>query len=74
MGLLRCDDVVKDAKLIEQIHARVCGTHMNGLTLARKILRVGYLWMTMENDCFKFVQKCHKCQVHGDLILANLML
>ena len=24
--------------------------------------------MTMENDYFKFVQKCHKCQVHGDLI------
>ena len=41
---------------------------MNGLTLARKILRAGYFWMTMENDCCKFVQKCHKCQVHGDLI------
>ena len=24
--------------------------------------------MTMENDYSKFVQKCHKCQVHGDLI------
>ncbi|XP_015060536.1 uncharacterized protein K02A2.6-like [Solanum pennellii] len=22
----------------------------------------------MEHDCCKFVQKCHKCQVHGDLI------
>ena len=22
----------------------------------------------MENDCCKFVQKCHKCQVHGNLI------
>ena len=22
----------------------------------------------MEHDCYKFVQKCHKCQVHGDLI------
>ena len=38
LGLLRCVDVVEAAKLIEQIHARVCGTHMNGLTLARKIL------------------------------------
>ena len=41
---------------------------MNGSTLARKILRAGYFWMTMENDCCKFVQKCHKCQVYGDLI------
>ena len=22
----------------------------------------------LEHDCYKFVQKCHKCQVHGDLI------
>ncbi|XP_060183132.1 uncharacterized protein LOC132613096 [Lycium barbarum] len=22
----------------------------------------------MENDCNKFFQKCHKCQIHGDLI------
>ena len=39
LGLLRCLDVVKAAKLIEQIHVRVFGTHMNGLTLEIKILR-----------------------------------
>ena len=61
-------DAVETVRLIEQIHAVDCGTHMNGLTLARKILRAGYFWMTMENDCCKFVQKCYKCQVHGDLI------
>ena len=38
LGLLRCVDVVDVAKLIEQIHAGVCGTHMNRITLARKIL------------------------------------
>nr|XP_004248613.1 uncharacterized protein LOC101250550 [Solanum lycopersicum] len=42
LGLLKYVDVVEAAKLIEQIHARVCGTHMNGLTLARKILRAGF--------------------------------
>ena len=34
LGLLRCVDIVVDAKLIEKIHAVVCGTHMNELTLA----------------------------------------
>nr|XP_004229123.1 uncharacterized protein LOC101252425 [Solanum lycopersicum] len=68
LGLLRCVDAAEAVRLIEQIHAGVCGTHMNGLTLARKVLRAGYFRMTMENGCFKFVQKCHKCQVHGDLI------
>ncbi|KAK4731263.1 hypothetical protein R3W88_024251 [Solanum pinnatisectum] len=38
LGLLRCVDASEAAKLLEQIHAGVCGTHMNGLTLARKIL------------------------------------
>ena len=66
MALLKCVDVVEAAKLIEQIHAGVYGTHMNGLTLARKILQADYFWMTMEHDCYKFVYKCHKCQVHAD--------
>ncbi|XP_015078335.1 uncharacterized protein LOC107022156 [Solanum pennellii] len=38
LGILRCVDVVEAAKLIEHIHVGVCGTHMNGLTLARKVL------------------------------------
>ena len=38
---LRCVDAFEAAKLIEQINAGVFGTHMNGLTLARKILRAG---------------------------------
>ncbi|XP_049387779.1 uncharacterized protein LOC125852094, partial [Solanum stenotomum] len=68
LGLLRCVYAAEATKLFEEVHAGVCGTHMNGITLAKKILRAGYFWMTMENDCGRFVQKCHKYQVHGDLI------
>nr|XP_025888854.1 uncharacterized protein LOC104649327 [Solanum lycopersicum] len=38
LGLLRCVDASEAVRLIEQMHAGVCGTHMNGLTLARKII------------------------------------
>ncbi|XP_027772353.1 uncharacterized protein LOC114076852 [Solanum pennellii] len=55
LGLLRCVDVVEDTKLLEEVHAGVCGTHMNGYTLAKKILRAGYFWMTVENNCVRFV-------------------
>ncbi|XP_070015131.1 uncharacterized protein [Nicotiana sylvestris] len=41
---------------------------MNGFTLAKKILRAGYFWRTMEIDCIKYVQQCHQCQIHADMI------
>lgn len=68
LGLLRCVDAREATKLIEEIHVGTCGPHMNGFTLAKKILRAGYFWMTMETDCIRFVHKCHRCQIHGDLI------
>ncbi|RVW63776.1 Transposon Ty3-I Gag-Pol polyprotein [Vitis vinifera] len=45
-----------------------CGPHMGGHMLARKIMRTGYFWLTMETDCCQFVQRCPECQIHGDLI------
>ena len=36
--------------------------------LARKIMRTGYFWLTMETDCCQFVQRYLECQMHGDLI------
>ncbi|XP_060194980.1 uncharacterized protein LOC132624178 [Lycium barbarum] len=68
LGLLSCIDSIEATRLIEEVHAETCGPQMNGFMLVKKILRAGYYWMTMENDCRKFVQKCHKCQIHGDLI------
>lgn len=46
LGFLRRIDSVEATKLLEEIYARMCGPHMNGFTLAKKILRVGYFWMT----------------------------
>nr|XP_009610197.1 protein NYNRIN-like [Nicotiana tomentosiformis]XP_009611738.1 protein NYNRIN-like [Nicotiana tomentosiformis] len=41
---------------------------MNGFVLAKKILRAGYFLMIIETDCIKYVEKCHQCQVHADII------
>nr|XP_033516718.1 uncharacterized protein LOC117281044 [Nicotiana tomentosiformis] len=70
LNLLRCVDAKEAEKIINEVHSGVCGPHTNGYILAKKILRAGYYWMTMENDCFSFVRKCHQCQIHGDLIHA----
>ncbi|XP_060190643.1 uncharacterized protein LOC132619905 [Lycium barbarum] len=68
LGFLRCVDATDATRLLEEVHAGTCGPQMNGFTLAKKILRAGYFWMTMERDNIRYVQKCHQCQVHGDFI------
>jgi hypothetical protein len=62
--LLRCANVEEANRLIQEMHARLMGAHANGLFLARKIMRAGYYWLTMERDCIRHVQTCHKCQMY----------
>ncbi|XP_070017214.1 uncharacterized protein [Nicotiana sylvestris] len=59
LGLLRCVNVKEASKLLKEIHAGTCGPNMDGFVLAKKILRAGYFWMTMEMDSIQYVQKCH---------------
>ena len=63
--LLRCVDVDKAKKIVHEIHEGVCGTHVSGHVMARQIMRAGYYWMTLENDCITYVRKCHKCQIYA---------
>ncbi|XP_070004559.1 uncharacterized protein [Nicotiana sylvestris] len=70
LNLLRYVDAQEAGRIMHEVHAGVCGPHMNGYVLAKKILQAGYYWMTMEKDCFRFVRKCHQFQVHDDLIHA----
>ncbi|WKA08947.1 hypothetical protein VitviT2T_026629 [Vitis vinifera] len=66
--LLLCLDRASTDRVMREVHAGVCGPHMGGHMLARKIMRTGYFWLIMETDCYQFVQRCPECQIHGDLI------
>ncbi|XP_012468754.1 uncharacterized protein LOC105786822 [Gossypium raimondii] len=66
--LLRCVDVIEARKILEEVHEGICGTHANGFTMARQIMRFGYYWSTMEGDYISHAKKCHKCQIYGDKI------
>nr|XP_027122093.1 uncharacterized protein LOC113739045 [Coffea arabica] len=70
LGLLRCINEGEAYYMMKEMHSGVCGPHMNGHLLAKKIMRTGYFWLTMEHDCVDFVRKCVKCQMHGDVIRA----
>ena len=61
----RCLDVKRDSfemfgrmnesesqQVMEEVHAGECGPHMNGATFAKKIMRQGYFWITMESYYF----------------------
>ncbi|GLJ26651.1 hypothetical protein SUGI_0518290 [Cryptomeria japonica] len=68
--LLRCLEQDEITKALKEVHEGICGTHSSGPSLAKKLLRNGYYWPSMEKDSYYFVRKCKKCQVHGDLIHA----
>ena len=68
MMLLRCVDVKETELILKEVHKGTFGTHMNGHSMARKILRARYFWLTMETDCCIHVRKCHKCQAYADNI------
>ncbi|PKI72110.1 hypothetical protein CRG98_007497 [Punica granatum] len=68
--LLRRVDENKAQRIMEEVHEGNCGPHMNGLMLAKKLMRLGYFWSTMETDCVKHVWHCHLCQVYANQIKA----
>ena len=34
---------------------------MNGQMLAKKIVRLGFYWVTMDADCVEHAKKCYQC-------------
>ena len=54
-------------RFMEEVHQGISGPHMNRRMLAKKILRIGYYWNTMETDCVDFVKSCHDCQTPMNL-------
>jgi len=66
--LLRCLDEDELCKVMEGAHTGVCSGHVNGQMLAKKILRQGFYWPTMEENCVGYVPRCAKCQLHADKI------
>lgn len=64
-------DVWADTKAditIEEIHEGTFGTYSSGHTMAKRILRASYYWMTMETDCHLHTRSCHKCQIYYDKV------
>ncbi|RVW34702.1 hypothetical protein CK203_107115 [Vitis vinifera] len=61
--LLLCLDRTFADRIMREVHAGVCGRHMGGHMLARKIMRTGYFWLTMETDCCQFCSEMSRVKI-----------
>ena len=52
---------------MEHVHQRICGPYMNRRMLAKRILRMGYYYNTMEINCVNFMKSFYDCQTHANL-------
>ncbi|GKV32493.1 hypothetical protein SLEP1_g41093 [Rubroshorea leprosula] len=66
MPLLRCLTPYKAEYAVREVHEGVCGTHIGGRTLARKLMRHGYYWPTMVEDAQSYAKKCPTYQFNAD--------
>ena len=53
--LLRCVDANEAKNIVHEIHEGVCGTHVNGHVMTRKIMRARYYWKMIASIMFKSV-------------------
>ncbi|XP_016193067.1 uncharacterized protein LOC107633999 [Arachis ipaensis] len=65
--LLKCISIEEAKDVMAETHEGVCGNHIGGQALAAKILRIGYYWPTIKQDCISKVKACDNCQKHATL-------
>jgi len=63
--LLRCIAHDEIERVLHDVHEGECGDHTGGQALAKKVLRYGYYWPTVNRDAANYAKKCEKCQKHA---------
>ncbi|XP_068498259.1 uncharacterized protein [Phaseolus vulgaris] len=64
--ILVCVSGDQCTRIMAELHEGICGSHVGGRSLASKVVRAGYYWLTMREDCIKHTQRCKQCQQHAD--------
>ena len=65
---LSCLHPEKINELLSELHDRVCGSHVEGRSLAQRVMTQGFWWPQMQKDATEYVQKCEQCQKYTPLI------
>ena len=70
MSLLKCVAEPEASNILKEIHEGFCGGHTRGHSLAQKVIRQGYFWLTLKTYALDYVKKCDKCQRFVDILRA----
>nr|CAH66043.1 OSIGBa0107A02.4 [Oryza sativa] len=63
--LLKCLSADQAKVAIGEVHEGMCGTHQSAHKIKWLLWRVGYFWLTMMEDCFRYYKGCQDCQKFG---------
>ena len=64
--ILTCVSGVECTRVMTELHEGICGSHVGGRALASKVIRAGFFWPTVKEDCARHAQRCKQCQKHAD--------
>jgi len=64
--ILTCVSGDECTKIMSELHEGICGSHVGGRSLASKVIRAGFYWPSVREDCVRYAQRCKQCQMHAD--------
>jgi len=62
--ILTCVSGEQCTRIMTELHQGICGSRNRALS--SKVIRAGYYWPTMKEDCTRYEQRCKQCQQHAD--------
>ena len=57
-----------------EVNEDICGTHQSATKMKWLLRRVGFYWMSMMADCFRYYKGYEECQRFGDIQLVAAAL
>ncbi|XP_072066109.1 uncharacterized protein [Arachis hypogaea] len=65
--LLKCLSKSETKLAMTEAHEEICGTHLGARSISLKILRAGFFWPTLQQDCKTKVRSCYNFQKHSPI-------
>jgi hypothetical protein len=59
---LKCLGEEQAKVAVWEVHDRICGAHQSAHKMNWLLLRAGFYWPTMMDDCIKYQRRCEACQ------------